>query len=126
VSAFPVVDLAAFLEGTNERQRAIATTVDGICRQIGFLIIERHGVPQTVIDDAWCSIRAFFDLPLEQKLKSKSPDHGCPRGYFPLAAEALAKSLGVDTPPDVKESLGIGPLHLGEIKYSNPIQRQIG
>ena len=27
-----------------------------------------------------------------------------------MAAEALAKSLGVDTPPDIKESFGIGPL----------------
>ena len=70
-------------------------------------------------DDAWCSSRAFFDLPLEQKLQSKSPDPGCPRGYFPLATDALAKSLGVDTPPDIKESLSIGPLRPPERPISD-------
>ena len=110
MSAIPLVNLAAFLEGTEEEQRAIATDVDAICQRIGFLIVEQHGVPTAVIDEAWSAIRAFFDLPLEQKLRSKSPRPGCPRGYFPLAAEALAQSLGVDTPPDIKESLGIGPL----------------
>lgn len=110
MSAIPLVNLATFLEGTAEEQRDIAAHVDAICRQTGFLIIEQHGVPQDVIDAAWSATRAFFNLPLEQKLEAKSPDPGCPRGYFPLASEALAKSLGVDTPPDVKESFGIGPL----------------
>ncbi len=33
-----------------------------------------------------------------------------------MAAEALAKSLGVDTPPDIKESFAIGPLRAPEHK----------
>lgn len=107
--AIPSIDLVAFLEGSAEAQRAIAANVDEICRRIGFLVIENHGVPRNVIDDAWSTVSAFFDLPLDEKLKARSPDPTCPRGYFPLAAEALAKSLGVDTPPDLKESLGIGP-----------------
>jgi len=109
MSAIPLVDLAAFLEGTDDEQRLIATEVDEICRHIGFLIVEGHGVPNNVVDEAWSATRAFFDLPLEQKLESRSPDPRCPRGYFPFAAEALAQSLGVVTPPDIKESFGIGP-----------------
>jgi len=108
--AIPSIDLGAFLAGTRQEQKAIATNVDEICKRIGFLIVENHGVPNNVIDDAWRTVRAFFDLPAEEKLKSKSADPNCPRGYFPMAAEALARSLGVDTPPDVKESFGIGPL----------------
>lgn len=106
----PSINLHAFLTGTPEDQKAIATRVDEICKSIGFLIIENHGVHEHVINNAWQMTRIFFDQPLEQKLRSKPPDPGCPRGYFPLAAEALAKSLGVDTPPDIKESFGIGPL----------------
>ncbi len=108
--AIPSIDLNAFLTGTIDDQRASAAHADDTCRSIGFLIIENHGVPDEVIDTAWSITRAFFDLPLEQKLESRSADPGCPRGYFPMASEALAKSLGVDTPPDVKESFGIGPL----------------
>jgi len=108
--AIPSIDLRAFLVGTLEEQQTIAARVDDICKSIGFLIIENHGVPNDVIDGAWSTASIFFDLPIEEKIKSKSPDPGCPRGYFPMAAEALAKSLGVETPPDIKESFGIGPL----------------
>jgi len=114
VSSIPVVNLAAFTEGSKKTQGEIAAQVDDICRNLGFLIVENHGVPKPIIDDAWSGAGAFFDLPLEQKLASKSPQQGCPRGYFPLQSEALAKSLGVDTPPDIKESLGIGTLKAPE------------
>ncbi len=109
--AIPSVDLQAFLDGTPDTQHRIAAEVDEICRTIGFLVIENHGVSDEVVTAAWNASRAFFDLPLEQKLEVKPDDSGCPRGYFPMAAEALAKSLGVETPPDIKESFGIGPLH---------------
>lgn len=106
----PAVDLDAFLSGHPEEQRVIAARVDEICKSIGFLIVENHGVPANIIDDAWNATRAFFDLPLAQKRSAIAADPNCPRGYFPIAAEALAKSLGVETPPDIKESFGIGPL----------------
>ena len=111
-SEIAAVNLAAFLEGDAEQQQSIAAEVDHICRTLGFLIVEQHGVEQRLIDSAWNTARDFFDLPLAQKMASKSPDPGCPRGYFPIASEALAKSLGVETPPDIKESLGIGPLRV--------------
>lgn len=108
-STLPHIDLAAFLKGDDAAKRSIARQVDDVCSVLGFLVIERHGVSPAVIDAAWASTRRFFDLPAEEKLAAKSPDPGCPRGYFPFAAEALAQSLGVETPPDVKESFGIGP-----------------
>ncbi len=107
-TAIPVVDLGAFLTGSANEQSSIAHDVDNICRNTGFLIIENHGVPADVIQDAWRSTRSFFDLPLADKLTAKSANPRCPRGYFPMASEALAKSLGVNTPPDIKESFGIG------------------
>jgi isopenicillin N synthase-like dioxygenase len=110
VASIPIVNLAAFLDGSGREQQALARDVDAICRNTGFLIVEQHGVPARVVDAAWSAVRDFFDLPLSEKLRARSPDPGCPRGYFPLATEALAKSLGVETPPDIKESFGVGPL----------------
>ena len=104
------IDLGAFLAGDSAAQKNIARDVDEICRDTGFLIIENHGVCANLMHQTWQEVRAFFELPLEKKLLSRADDAHCPRGYFPLAAESLSRSLGVETPPDVKESLGIGPL----------------
>ena len=99
--AIPTVDLDAFLTGSPDTQKRIAAEVDEICRTIGFLVIENHGVADSTVAAAWKVAREFFDLPPDKKLDVKPDDPGCPRGYFPMAAEALAKSLGVDTPPDI-------------------------
>jgi isopenicillin N synthase-like dioxygenase len=90
-------------------KRSLGREVDAICRQTGFLAIDRHGVPQAVIDRAWSLARAFFDLPFEEKLKAKAPYAGYPYGYLLPQAEALAKSRGEETPPDLKESFNGGP-----------------
>lgn len=106
----PVVDLAAFLNGSEGSRGRIAADVDRICQRIGFLIIENHLVPEGIIDLAWRNARAFFDLPVHEKMKCAPANPGCPRGYFAMESEALAKTLGVDTPADRKESFGIGSL----------------
>ena len=106
----PAVDLAAFLAGEEHERRQIADRVDEICRSVGFLIVERHGVPRETIDQAWSSARAFFDLPLHDKLGARSADPVCPRGYFPLQEESLARTRGIAAPPDQKESFSSGPV----------------
>ncbi|MBE7217012.1 MAG: isopenicillin N synthase family oxygenase, partial [Caulobacteraceae bacterium] len=53
----------------------------------GFAVIQDHPVPQAVIDDALADTRAFFALPLEQKLRHR-PEHGRgQRGYTPFGVE---------------------------------------
>jgi isopenicillin N synthase-like dioxygenase len=116
--AISSIDLGAFLNGTAEEQAKIAAAVDEICRSTGFLIVENHQVSTDIINNAWTQTKSFFDLPLEEKLTAKSVDPKCPRGYFPMESEALAKSLGVDTPPDVKESFGIGRLNAPPIELT--------
>lgn len=107
---FPVVNLSDFLNASSNAKRDLGRKVDEICRRTGFLGMVGHGVPNQVITAAWNASRAFFDLPLEKKLEVKMPYVGYPYGYSPLQSEALAKSLGEETPPDIKESFSIGPL----------------
>lgn len=108
--SIPTVSLGAFLDGNATDRRRIAEKVDDICRSIGFLVVEDHAVPQEIIDDAWAQASNFFDLPLEKKLAVRSDVQNCPRGYFPLAGEALARTRGVASLPDQKEAFSCGPL----------------
>jgi len=110
MSNFPIVDLSAFANASPAGKKSLGRTVDEICRQTGFLAITGHGIPDDTIARAWNSAHAFFDLPVEKKLAVKMRYEGYPYGYSPLQSEALAKSKGEETPPDIKESFNIGPL----------------
>ena len=112
---FPVVDISEFTQpaggsASADKKHAIARLVDEVCRETGFLAVSGHAVPAATIDRAWNAARDFFDLPVDQKLQVKMLYDGYPYGYSPLQAEALAKSKGEGTPPDLKESFNIGPL----------------
>jgi len=118
---FPVVEISAFTSahpGSRETKLKIAREVDEVCRRTGFLAVSGHGVPQEVIAHAWQAGRDFFDLRREEKLRVKMLYEGYPYGYSPLQAEALAQSLGDETPPDLKESFNIGPLELDARAHS--------
>jgi isopenicillin N synthase-like dioxygenase len=102
---FPVFDLSRFERAGRGERAALGAEVDDICRSTGFLAISGHGVPQTVIDGAWSRARAFFDRPADEKQKARAPFPGYPYGYLGPESEALAKSKGQDTPPDLKGEL---------------------
>ncbi|MFZ0521478.1 MAG: 2-oxoglutarate and iron-dependent oxygenase domain-containing protein [Candidatus Acidiferrales bacterium] len=117
---FPVVDLMGFQNASTSARRDIGKRVDEICRRTGFLGIAGHGIPADAIANAWGAARTFFDLPVERKLEVAMPYVGYPYGYSPLQAETLAKSLGEETPPDLKESFSIGPLEQAAPKENEP------
>ena len=108
--SFPVFDLAAFETADPQTRKALGQEVDRICRRTGFLAIGNHGVPQEIIDAAWGKAREFFNLPADVKQQARAPYDGYPYGYLGPEKEALAKSRGDHTPPDLKESFNGGPL----------------
>ncbi|MEM6461899.1 MAG: 2OG-Fe(II) oxygenase family protein [Pseudomonadota bacterium] len=109
-TSFPVVDLGAFERSDEIGKRKIGHEVDAICQQSGFLAIGNHGVPEHTINALWDLAIQFFSLPADIKQKAKAPFEGYPYGYLGPETEALAKSRGVDTPSDLKESFNGGPL----------------
>ena len=101
MSWVPVVDLG---------DAHAAGLIDEACERAGFLTVVGHGVPHDVTDDAWNTARAFFDLPLADRMRVAMPRPGYPYGYSPIAGETLARSLGNHAAPDLKESFAIGPV----------------
>ena len=93
-----------------ENDPTLAKLVDDICRETGFLVLEGHGVKADVIENLWGGANQFFAQSSEVKQQVKAPYAGYPYGYLGPNAEALAKSKGEDTPPDLKESINGGPL----------------
>ncbi len=98
----PLVDLAG-------PSAEVAVELNDVCTNVGFFQVIGHGVPDAVVDRAWAAAIAFFDLPLEQRM-SVAGHAGYPYGYIPFSGESLAKSLGADAEPDLKEAFSIGPV----------------
>lgn len=87
------------------------------CRNIGFYTIVNHGVPSRLLDDLHAAMRAFFALPLEEKLRVGRPRPEQNRGFIAQGSETLARLAGAQTPPDYKEVFTIGPLAAPDEPY---------
>jgi isopenicillin N synthase-like dioxygenase len=107
---FPTFDLAAFQAARGEDRAAKARELDQICRETGFLVLTGHGVPAATIAGVWVAAQAFFARSPEDKAHVAAPYPGYPYGWLGPNREALARSRGQDTPPDLKESFNGGPL----------------
>lgn len=112
----PVIDIAPYFEGDEAGKRQVAAQVDAACADIGFLIIQGHGVPDSLIERMRAVSFAFFDLPTATKQAYKMPPDRY-RGYTGLGGEALANTLDEETPPDFKESFSIGPVNAPDDEY---------
>jgi isopenicillin N synthase-like dioxygenase len=107
-AAVPVIDIAPYRGVDIAARRALAAEVDRTCREIGFMVISGHGVDPGLIAEVERVSRAFFDLPLEEKMRIVRPAPDVTRGYMPMKAEVLVRSRGGDAPGDLNESLMIG------------------
>jgi isopenicillin N synthase-like dioxygenase len=114
--AIPLIDISPFLQGSDAGRRAVARAVDAACAEIGFLLVSGHGVPPALVDEMRRVSAAFFDRPLEEKLRYRMPPDRY-RGYIAYGNEALAYSLDEKTPPDLKESFSIGPVDAVDDAY---------
>ncbi|MTD13208.1 isopenicillin N synthase family oxygenase [Nakamurella sp. YIM 132087] len=113
----PILDLTSDDE-------TLARALDEVCTEVGFFQIVGHGVDPAVEERLWSTLRAFFDLPDEDKLALR-PEPGEPYGYIPVSAESLAKSLGVATPGDLKESINLGPMQPPAHELSDPDEASV-
>jgi isopenicillin N synthase-like dioxygenase len=106
----PVIDLGRFRSGAALDRDACARDVGEACREFGFLVLVGHGLSSRVTSEAWEVGVEFFRLPIDERMSVAMPTPGYPYGYSPFAGERLAGSLGVATPPDLKETFSIGPV----------------
>lgn len=116
MDAVPVLDILPFRRGDAARS-ALAAEVDRTCREIGFMVISGHGVDPDLIAEVEALSRAFFDLPLEEKMRIVRPAPDVTRGYQPFKAEVLVRSRGGDAAGDLNESLMIGPVDVDDTPY---------
>src|SRR5690349_1818633 len=101
----PDINIAGFLDGDIAASQRIFGEVNEALREIGFFTITGHGVPMETVTGLQANAKAFFDGPLNDKLRFKNPRGSISRGYVGLGQENLGRTLNGGAQVDVKEQL---------------------
>jgi isopenicillin N synthase-like dioxygenase len=116
LTAVPLIDVAPFLTGTPADRQAVAREVGRACEEIGFFTIVGHGVDSALVERMSDVSRAFFALPLAEKLAVKRPRPEQSRGYIGVGDEHLGYGIGQPT-TDLKEFFAVGPVDVPDEEY---------
>lgn len=110
ISPIPLIDVAGLMAPDRSRRLSVATELRRACLDKGFFSIENHGVPAALIDAVLRESRAFFALPMADRLAVGRAHSPCGRGFEPIGGQDLERigapdlkeafDLGVDLPPD--------------------------
>lgn len=93
-SHIPVVDFAYNSEAGRQR---VAQELITACKEVGFVYIVNHSLPESMLDEAFHWSRLFFDLPQELKLKAPHPDGwAVHRGYSWPGLEKVSQAMSGD------------------------------
>ena len=118
----PAIDISPFVAGSSADRTAVAQRVGGAAADIGLFTISGHGVSDELVARMGEVSRAFFALPLAEKLAVGQPRPEQSRGYIGLGTETLAASRGDQGPSDLKEFFAIGPPDIPDEPYYRSAQ----
>ncbi|KAJ5169523.1 Oxoglutarate/iron-dependent dioxygenase [Penicillium coprophilum] len=91
----PVVDFASW-ETESSRLR-IAREIVAACKQVGFVYIINHSLPESTLDEAFNWSKLFFNLPQDEKLKAPHPEGWeVHRGYSWPGLEKVSQAMSID------------------------------
>lgn len=79
-------DIGKFLQGGERERREFAVELGGALREIGFAILEGHGIDSRIHEEAAAkTVEVFTRATLDEKLRFRAERHGSVnQGYFPL------------------------------------------
>lgn len=107
----PVIDLTKAINGNLEDRKAIAREIDQAYKGVGFITVKGHGIDKSVFENAYKSLDAVFELPLEEKYLCTTDVRPCPwqtNGYSRLLEENAHKLMGKVGPGDYVEKFSMG------------------
>ena len=112
----PSLDLADFLSGDKERKQRFVQELGRAYQNIGFVAIKNHGLSDILTQQLYATIKKFFALPDEVKMKYHIAELAGQRGYTPKGKEhAKGRNTG-----DLKEFYHVGQ----EVEGDDPIRSQ--
>ncbi len=100
----PLIDLAKFVNGTEEEKIAEVSKIGKAFHEVGFVGVVNHGIPKDLVDAFYKSSKEFFSLTVEAKKAYEISGLAGQRGYTSFGREHAKQSKVAD----LKEFFQIG------------------
>ncbi|XP_037425077.1 1-aminocyclopropane-1-carboxylate oxidase homolog 1-like [Triticum dicoccoides] len=97
---FPVIDLTGFDTDSSESRKEIVEEIRNAAESWGFFQLVNHGIPRGVMEGIQRGVRAFHELPQEEKAKWYSRDFSRKVNFFSFHGD-----LSAATPADWRDTL---------------------
>ena len=111
--SIPIIDFGSAYSCDLQQRKALGAEIRRASIEIGFFYIKNHGVPEGLIERTFAASRAFFALPLAEKMRLHIAKQSHYSGYIPIAGEKLQdrdSTVSADQKESLELSLGIlGP-----------------
>ncbi|KAL8280807.1 hypothetical protein RQP46_006811 [Phenoliferia psychrophenolica] len=102
-TSIPVISFKG-MHGSTQERRALAKEVRAAATDVGFFYARDCGIPDELINSTFATMRDFFALPTEEKMKASWNLSPACRGYEPFAESKVA----LNTDLDLRESFCLG------------------
>ena len=87
MNKIPSLNLQDFVSGNSAQQQQFIVDLGRAFEEIGFVAISGHYLNESLIDELYTQIKAFFDLPEDIKKKYEIEGLGGQRGYTSFGKE---------------------------------------
>ena len=113
--SIPVVDVAGLFSTDPADRRRVAVALGAAAREVGFLYVTGHGLPEALSADLRGAAQRFFAQPLATKMSAyigRSANHSgyVPEGEEVFAAGKIDRKESYDVNLDVPEAAGEAPM----------------
>jgi len=128
-SRIPIVDVAGLGHADLARRRETAAEIGRAAREVGFLYVTGHGVPEALSRDLRAAAARFFDQPLDRKMAAYIGQSANHSGYVPEGEEVFASGMvdkkeaydvNLDAPDAAGEAPMLGPTQWPELSGFRP------
>jgi isopenicillin N synthase-like dioxygenase len=108
--SIPIVDLARTFDPSSSACESAAAAIHQACRETGFFYVANHGVSHELVGAQFAAAKAFFDLPIAEKMRIHMKLSPTTAGYEPVGGQILDSqdAKAEQAPPDLKESFYCG------------------
>jgi len=104
ISALPLIDIGGLGSAKPLVRAGVVAAIRDACLSKGFFYITGHGIAPALVEAVLRESRAFFDLPLVERLRVRRECSICHRGYEPMGGQDLEQT----GTPDLKEAFYLG------------------